>query len=215
MARADLHHRGHSTAPQGDMTLWQMLVWTYQRQRAHQYLRTEFDWFRFAFDSCEAAGEDTPRPTVHPDAAAIHAAVTSLGFEAATCIVHYVLMGEPPEPFDMFPEPGPIQADRLVDRYGRGMYRGRLVDYRLEIVDQWMEQVPLYMRSRKSTKLMGYTSKMVEVGFCPIEWSPDPAWILAVNGTYSAWRSYMAQLSSALSDVTFRSHNVVDLQLAA
>lgn len=215
MGKVELQRRGHATTSQGDMTLWQMLLWTYQQQRAHQYLHSDFDWFTFAFDSCDAAGDDTPRPVVHNDAAAIHAAVISLGYEAASCIVHYALMGEPPEPFDAFPQPCPPEVDRHVDRYERHMYMGRLVDVRIDIDDSWTEQVPMYIKERRVKRLLGYQAQLVEVPFCPIEWMPDPAWIIAMNGTFDAWRGYMVRLTESLSDVPFRSHRLSDLQLVA
>lgn len=59
------------------VTLWQLAVWTYARQRAHMLLRKPGQCFEWAMAASNAL-DDGPRPTVAWDAAMLHGAVCEI-----------------------------------------------------------------------------------------------------------------------------------------
>lgn len=194
----------------GPVTLWQLCVWTYQRQRAHAYLRDKFDWFQWDW-AMTGAEHDDPRPTVHHDAAMIHKAVVSLGRTAADTIVWHALTGAPPELPEQFldPRPHPLDTDRA-DDYGRAEVRGRLIDYSIRVLNRLLSSRPVYKRfGRKAIKQIGVETVTIDVKYCPIVWEPDPLFVGAAVGIYRGWALAMGQLHALVPELGLREHEMI------
>src|ERR1700723_3757379 len=218
------------------LTLWDALIWVYRKQRAHIYLSTG----QLCFDWAVASGyltEDGPRPTVHWDAAMIHAAVSEIGEEhgqhMAEAIILPAYLREPPELPDSQPTPMPYEIDgprklragrapeyTLVEvnpskqrppmsRPGRGIYRGKRVDILIKTLDFDVSYRPIFERRGRGRMTQVGTEPVWEPReYCPLRWEPDLSWHAASIGTYKAWRTGMMMLAEKIPTLELKEHRI-------
>lgn len=191
------------------MELLELLIWTYRDQRAHRYLRREADWFRFM--AAAAAEPDEPRPPVHADAALVHANVLELGEHAARLVIAHAANAEVPVRCDEPTTCGPTIADRCRDRYGRALYQGELIDYRLAVAERIPMAVPIFERRGRKRVRTGERVEIAEVVYCPVVIEPPPEWREAVNALHGTWRAAIGNLARVLAATRLTAHDVVDL----
>src|ERR1700730_17997909 len=152
-------------------TLWELLVWTYHDQKAHRYLRTPKDWFLWALADAKLV-EDMPRPSVHADAALVHAAGLELDQSAAELVAFFSAENEQPDPPLAVPRPYPTEIDRT-EGHGQGSrwswakIGGRRVDYLIRWTDYVLDP-PIEMASAGRAATREQTIKLCPVEFCPL-----------------------------------------------
>jgi hypothetical protein len=197
-----------------DLTLFEAVVWVYRDQHAHKHLRTTEQWWKFLVDAGEWLGpQDSRRPVVDRDAAAIHGCVLELG-DLGQPVAYYALLAEPPRPWDhsIQPRPRHVDVDRRDDLYCRATIDGALTDVKIAIAERVSERVPIFRRvSRRKAVIAGYRHEVTEVQYCPVVYEPAPEWITAVDGIYDTWRTAMAALGRSLASVRLSSHTITDL----
>ncbi|MEA2754732.1 MAG: hypothetical protein QOJ54_1021 [Aliidongia sp.] len=192
------------------VTAWELLVWTYRDQLAHRYLKLPGDWFGYMVDISGLAGADAPRPKVDSDAVQVHTAVFEIGGISALLLMQYAAKGEAPEPSDMISRPCMVEADRLKDRYAWSMVDGRRVDYRIDLIERYSEQRPITRKvGRGKRVLVGTETVLVEIEACPIEYWPDPAYLLMIDAVYQRFVESMDRLSERLRALNFKRHILV------
>lgn len=198
------------SARQG-IDLWSLCVWAYQRQRAHILLKSPYDWFTLYVAAIGMAGEDAPRPSVHRDAAAVHAAVMSLDQDQVERIVFAASFDIRPEaPDACIPTPQPPAVDRQVDRWGWLVRAdtGRRVDYKLAVAERLLVEVPVWEKRGKRYVQAGVERVEQDVLYCPVDWSPDLSWMAFETATYEGWVAAMQALLAAMDDVYLRDFRV-------
>lgn len=197
-----------------EVTLWAMLVWAYRDQLAHRYLRTAYSRFVQALAETELHDADMPRPAVHRDAAALHAAVLELGDDAAQRIVHHAYLASAPELPTEAPVPLPTVIDRALgigpqERLCWAMIDGRRQDYLVRTVDRVSVPAPQSKRAQRAGIPAGI--EQVDVEVCPLTWWPDPAFVRAEAEKHAAWVEAMHGLMARIEDVAFTGHAVIGL----
>lgn len=220
------------------VTLWEFCRWTYRRQRAHVHLKTTMQAATWAYSASVFADADTPRPTVHWDAAMLHAEVVGLGEPMADAIIWAAEMGERPELPDAAPQPYPVEIDGMrrrrfnpaadeaqtvaplevapskqhpaLERPARGTWRGKRVEILVKTAGFEVGWKPVYRRTtRRKLVQSGQEPYWYPVEYCPLRWEPDPGWYAAAVHAYAAWREAMLALDAALRDAEFREHALV------
>ena len=178
------------------VTLNELLFWVYGLQKAHRYLRREYDWFLWQTEQqgIEQAPQD--RRPVHPDAALVHMAVMEevRGFrrrlrmaagvygqardalqlelnaanERAGLIVHFAELGERPERFTEIPRPYPTTPNRRFDDWAWAEIDGERVDY-VMLIDCFVTlEEEEWVTSRAGTERRGRAKLVkVPVKYCP------------------------------------------------
>jgi hypothetical protein len=196
-----------------NVTIRELLVWTYREQQAHRILRHLHRWFEFAVAISGLAGDDAPRPQLDPDAALVHGTVMeTLRPEQATLIIDYASRGDEPEGSYVRPEPFPAAVDRHKDFWRRGKYRGAMIDYKVIVVDRVTERIHVYRRDPKSHRkqLVEVKDVVTDVLACPIDWFPDASWSTAINGIVDEWNAAMTALEPHLRALTLKRHILID-----
>lgn len=185
------------------VTLWRLLQWTYGSQRAHRLLAYPRDWLHYAIAVAEAGEPDSPRAGVHPDAAALHAAVLALGQDDAAMLVLTACAGTPPEPCRAPPRPHPLAVDRAAadgeQRWCWSVIGGQRVDYAVRVAE------------RVSVPTRGGRSRSVAVDYCPVIWDPDPVWCDTVDAMHRRWRNAMHRLMRATAALPLRRYRVIGM----
>lgn len=93
------------------VTLWELAIWTYARQRAHVLLKKEGQAFEWAI-AATGAREDGPRPTVAWDAAMLHGTVWEVAgrdTDIADALIWPAANLKRPEPPDTTPRCWPVE----------------------------------------------------------------------------------------------------------
>ncbi|HWG06008.1 MAG TPA: hypothetical protein VG271_13425 [Beijerinckiaceae bacterium] len=193
-----------------DLTLWQALVWVYRDQMAQRYLASPADWYLWQIATYGGL-DDISRPTVHPDAAKLHAAVTAMPIEQAQLLVHFAEEQSQPHPPTVMPLPYPVRVHHGIglgdnERWGQmPTARGGRISYMI----RWLEQVswiePIFKRYGKKLKKVGGRREKHAVEFCPIDWQPGLAYVIANASTHARWVTAMRQLYANLALETFQS----------
>jgi hypothetical protein len=182
------------------MPLWDLVIWTYRDQLAHRLLQSQAQWVDQLVSTSSFADGETPRARVHPDAAAIHAAVGRL--VDPMILVTYAVVGAMPDYPIGEPRPRPVtRADRCEAKWKRD---GEVGEYAVLIAEQVAVDVP-------SRRGKAYRREIREVEYCPIRWWPDPAWLAAERAYYDRWQAALEQLLEALRGVELRQHRVAEL----
>lgn len=230
------------------VTLWEMLCWTYGPQRAGRLGLGRTDVSRMRWANCLISLDaDGPRPTVHPDAAAVHRVVAGLLREdVAWLVIEAAEAGVQPERSVAQPQP----VARLRDGHGGAQHAvdGQWVEVpaiRLTAAERrklsetddhgeveryavpggahrWRYRVDLRPRRRCKRAILTAVDGQVmdrSVGFargdqvwsawCPLDYSPDPAFVAAVNAVADAFADAMETLADALEQVPFRTRRLV------
>jgi len=192
------------------LTLWQALVWTYRDQLAHKLLATPWQWFVWALARGVTEG---PRPSVHVDAALLHAEVLSLGQERARLIAGFAASATVPEVPQEQPMPRPVTASRA-DGLGEGErwsweeVAARRITVKIRWNESVIERTPILRRvGRNKMRIAGYRRRKIPVEFCPIDWSPHPEWVAAMAQLKAEWRAAIELLAEAVADLEF--HEIV------
>lgn len=198
------------------LDLWEMCLWTYQKQRAHWFLRKGYDWFIQALALSAGPVGDLPRAKVHPDAAAFHAAVVELGEVDALLVVQQALRGEIPERSNSRPRAYPQDVDRSYENYGRAHFDGRLRDYKIAEAERIAVAEPQYeQRGRNRYVHVGDIIRTESIPYCPVDWEPSIEWLTMVNAVHDRWLGNMRQVWGALQGVEFRHHTLTGFEYAA
>jgi len=171
-----------------DVELWEMLVWAYQAQQVHRYLRRPMQWFLWAIEEAELV-EDAGSPPVHFDAAALHALVLELDREQAELITSHAALGMQPESSVIQPIPSYVSPDRskwldVGERIARAKCHGVRIEYLVRTVEP-------------------------EVEYCPLAWDIEPDYVISAIETYRAWVEAMTALYGLISSGCFRGHRVI------
>ncbi len=193
------------------VTPWELLVWTYRDQQAHRYLKRPGDWYAYMVDLGGFAGADAPRPKLHSDAVQVHTAVIEQGQAAAALLIEYAAKNMMPEPTDMVSRPQMIVADRQIDRFSWTMVDGQRRDYRIIVVDSFVETVPAYRKLGKGRRShIGTETRIVEVEACPIEYWPAPEYLLMIDAIHQQFMATLESLEPSLRALAFKRHVLVD-----
>lgn len=202
-----------SPDPKRSLTIEQLLTWAYADQRVHKYLRRPIDWFLWALDDAGLAARADDRRPVHHDAALVHEAVMKAPEGLAHLVVDCSANGIIPEPCDALPMPGPIEpTDRfdLSDSYvvadgSRRRYQIRVAEVVTEVEIGW--------RPKGRGKMEQYETRRrrVEVEYCPIAWTPDPAYIAMTNEMAASWQAEMSRLHVELAAAGLRNHELLPM----
>lgn len=194
------------------LTLWEMLGWCYREQHAHTMLWNDRDWFDYLV-ALAAPTDDTARPKVHPDAAALHAEVERLGEDLARLVRGCALRAEVPELCTAQPVPMPVEPDRRSDQYySWSLIGGVRIDYKMTRVESCAIFTPVYERQgRKGLVQIGTETAVFDILQCPISWWPDPDYVSMCKGIFDDFNEAMATLRGRLKGVRFRLHEISDL----
>jgi hypothetical protein len=221
------------------LSLEQLLAWAYRDQRAHDYLRSESDWFLWQSEQMgiEMAPRDT-RP-LHPDAAIIHYAVMeevrrvrralrvarfkgknfgaltlelNAAEQQAAIIIDFARRGERAEYCTTEPTPRPTIAPNRRDYdYCRGTVGGELVDILVLTAEVVsVETEEWVVHGRKKLRRVAAGRQRVEITYCPLEWWPDPSFVEMANHIAAAWEAALASLKRRLAGVAFKNHALVE-----
>jgi hypothetical protein len=198
------------------VTLWELLVWVYRDQKAAMYLHRPQDWFIWALAYAELV-EDMPRPTVHPDAAAVHALVLAMDQSDAELVAMCANLAERPELPDAIPYPFPVTPDRRDRTHGEwswSVVNGRRVDYAVKVEEVIFEREPIIKRiSRTKTRIVGYRNRKTPVWYCPIDWVPHPVYLEMQMVMFANWTDAMIKLYAAVQQVALREHQLTGVGL--
>lgn len=153
-----------------ELTLWEMLVWSYRDQRVDDLTGRSLHAIEAAADGVHrrqrsrdgvarlqeigALGAYVAGTTgswggsaeCHPDAELLHDTVLALGkrnWLGALAIMQHARMGERPERNTAIPVPGPAPPNRRTDEYERARIAGRLVDVKVCVAERVREAVPV------------------------------------------------------------------------
>lgn len=199
------------------LDLWDFVCWVYRDQKAHLYLREKANWFDWAIDMTTHGEIDVNVP-VHYDAAMLHAAVIEMGFMPASLIVQQAMAGDRPEissarprPYPVKPSDGMLQAD---DRASWTSVENRRVNCIIRSEEKIQTTEIVQRRSKFKSK--GHTTEervaFVPVEFCPVEWSPSPAFTEMVNSIYQEWAQAMILLMLKITDQRLKNHIVTGFE---
>jgi len=193
------------------LDLWELVCWTYQRQKAHLYLRSNYDFFEWEVGEQDVRHELDVNVPVHHDAVRVHEAVRALGFISAQLIIEHAENGERPEPSTAHPEAYPVPArDEVMlaeDRSGWSMINGRRFSYVLRSQGTVREMEIVEPKpTKRRHKAVEQRMKAVRVEFCPIDWSPTPAYVDMVNAIYDRWLDAMCELLLSLEGAKLKNH---------
>lgn len=185
-----------------DLTLWQVLVWTYRDQMAHRYLEIPGDWGELMV-ALDAPTDDTPRPQVNADAATLHGEVKMLGARKAAILISTALDMVQPEPPVQMPVPYPARADRTLGMAdGERISWGRFLGQRVDFLIRWLEQItifePIKKRFGRRDKVIGYRPSQWQVEFCPVDWRPSHAYVIQKSKFHREWVEAMQALYEAV-----------------
>lgn len=197
------------TAEIRSLTLWEMTVWTYRQQRAHRALRTPLQAFEWAHATVYGLTDpDLPRPTVHYDAAMVHAAVLELDERYRSAIIYPAADAQRPTIPTARPVPGPVEVDRS-SREHWSVIDGQRTYY---------EVLPFRHVTETRQRLKRVGRKLVPNGvdyvrvpvdeYCPVRWSPDPAGHAAEVGAYGRWSAAMYSLSLSVGALELKRHRI-------
>jgi hypothetical protein len=94
------------------------------------------------------------------------------------------------------------------DRSGWSIINGRRFSYvvRSEETVREIEFVEPTPSKRRRHHAVEQRVKAVRVEFCPIDWSPTPAYVDMVNAIYDRWLDAMCELLLALEPVKLKNH---------
>jgi hypothetical protein len=198
------------------LTLWELLIWTYRDQKAAHYLRHPMDWFLWALAEGNLV-EDMPRPTVHGDAAAIHAHVLDMAKEDAELLTLQAYLGERPEMPTEEPRPFPMTPDRR-DReradWAWSVIGGERITYAVRVEEVILHREPIVRNvGRNKRKIVGYRNVKLPVLSCPIEWIPHPVYLEMQVAMCLNWTRAMLALFDLVKSVALRDHRVTDVGL--
>lgn len=215
------------------VTLLELLTWTYREQRAHRYLRREYDWFLWQSEQQGIEMAPMDRRPVHPDAALVHAAVMrevrllrrqlrqrfvpqreavrqalNAAEERVGIVVHFAEIGDRPERCSTEPRPYPMEPNsERRDAFCRSTIAGErrnILVLTSEVVTVFEEEWTL--GGRKKMRRSAGGAKRVEVNYCPIEWRPSPEFIILSNRIADAWKAAIAAIADSLAGAELRSH---------
>jgi hypothetical protein len=214
----------------------ELLVWTYRDQKAHRYLRREYDWFLWQSEQQGIEVAPTDHRPVHVDAAVVHAAVMedvrqlrrklrqrfvpdreqlqlrlNAAEERTGLVVHFAEIGDRPERSTAEPLPYPVEPSAA----GRGEFCRATIDGERRDILLLTEEVILIEveewvpAGRKKMRRHLAQRSRFEVQYCPIEWRPTPEWVDMTNHIADSWEAAIAAVNNRLAGVELRSHVLV------
>lgn len=197
--------------PKRDVTLWQLLQWTYRDQRAHRYLDCQAAWFEYLVRMA-APTDDTPRAPVHRDAALVHSEIVLLGLHGEL-LQRAALSGEVPARCTEQPMPERPAVDRRADRFKQITFQGRKIDVKVEVAERVAEVVPVY--ERRGRKLVQVGSEIIrhDVEYCPVDWFPDPSFVDLCDRVATEFEQAWATLAPRAACLKLSAHTIVGLDI--
>ena len=200
------------------VTLWQLLQWTYQRQEAYRLLRTIPQMVLWLATYMDWLSEDARRSPVTWDAGIVHAAVSELPEIQAGEVVVRSMFGDLPEPpEDRQPEPHPVQFDRTrglsrEEEWERIKLRDRVIDVLVRTIGTVSyERRIVEHRGKGRRKVVLGTETVVEpVRMCPLRWEPDPYMQQIARNSCESWNDSMQQLPAMIAELGLRNHELID-----
>lgn len=190
------------------LDLWSLCVWAYRDQRVGRALAGTMAVFEWMIGEAEPEYIGTTTPRLHADAVAVHGAVVELGELAAQRIIEAAQTGTRPEPSAMTPVAYPMEP-RYGGESGWFLRDGRRVPYRIIVKERVTISEPVYRR-RGRHRMAHADEQLVTypVEYCPLDWSPDPAYLDFSNDLYRQWVTAMAALATMLEGVQLRRHRL-------
>jgi hypothetical protein len=203
------------TAPR-HVTLWELLVWTYRDQKAAMYLHRPADWFMWTL-AYAGLVEDMPRPSVHHDAAMIHALVLEQHQNDAELLVMCAHHADRPELPTEQPRPFPVTPDRRDRDHGEWSWSvvdGRRIDYAIKVEEVLFHREPVFKRvGRTKTRIVGYRNRKLPIWYCPIDWVPHPVYLEMQTAMFANWTAAMLALFEQAKELPLKDHALTDVGL--
>jgi hypothetical protein len=187
------------------------MVWAYAEQKVHRYLKYPADWFRWSYAVRYEDEGDVERPKVARDAALLHAAVLELDEDSAVLIMSMARDLVQPSPVRSAPVPymtdphfatGRSPGERVVGGGSGPRYVVRLAE---EVI--CMEPI-LERVGRRKSRVVGHEPVKIAVEYCPLQWDPDPAWVVAAAEIHSRWYTAMHAVMAIVKETPFFDHHI-------